>query len=333
MSMSDVACQYIEHYYDRKRAKEWLDSQQAQYSEAEGPARFRGPKGSELGSLTYSYPDESHHDDDDELGSYASVDAPMQELQHIADQPFKWDPARTCRFTLSFGLVIDIMCITWYWRVLPVLAPGDRRTFSVMCKTLAYEQFLFSPLCFCAIPIATSAALQPGSDCKYVMQKMEDDFCAHWLGRFVVFTPLSIPLFMYVPPKWQNPPFLFIAAFYGLWSSYIIERNRPIGAVLQPQEEEDRAAARIRLRLAASPVPGMLSGERGSAEDDLRQRSRAGGTPDPDPRSPQSLRRSRASRQTGSLLSTMSPGRRGSDDDGSPQRRTRSSGTRSTPMD
>lgn len=158
------------------------------------------------------------------------------------------DPWRTLRMVCVGAFVFDPISFTWYYAILPQIVPGHigHLTAGQMTKKILYDVLVYGGV-VASISITANAALQSCSAdiqaenerlgvsrCGHVCNRIQYDLPRLYCYAIMLSIPADIPVFLWVPAKWQAACFKFGDAVFMLIVSYVV--NSDIHPVADTQD-------------------------------------------------------------------------------------------------
>eukprot|EP01059_Diplonema_ambulator_P015835 TRINITY_DN27049_c0_g1_i1.p1 TRINITY_DN27049_c0_g1~~TRINITY_DN27049_c0_g1_i1.p1 ORF type:complete len:186 (+),score=34.80 TRINITY_DN27049_c0_g1_i1:22-558(+) len=138
-----------------------------------------------------------------------------------------YEPARTLRMIVVAGLVFDPLSFTWYYVVLPYLVPGHvgTLTFHQMTRKILWDTVVYGGV-VSTVSITANAALQDPSR-HHIVERLKSDLPLLYFTAVVLSIPADIPVFLFIPAKWQAASFKVMDAIFMLLVSFIVNRKLP----------------------------------------------------------------------------------------------------------
>eukprot|EP00659_Diplonema_papillatum_P005061 gene5061-7775_t len=151
-------------------------------------------------------------------------------------QTFDWK--RSLRMMVVAGLVFDPMSFTWYYAILPWLVPGVDGVLSSseMTAKVVWDIVVYGGV-VSATSVAASAALQE-ADWAYVWKRLRSDLPLLYATAMILAVPADIPVFVFVPPKWQAAAFKAMDAVFMFAVSYVVNRKLSAAAGAPRQQRK-----------------------------------------------------------------------------------------------
>lgn len=130
--------------------------------------------------------------------------------------PRNWNPQRTWRMSVSFGLISGVLCHFWY-NLLDRLYPG--RGLKIVVKKICTDQVLFSPICIAAC-LSVACRLN-GLDRKRTWEEVLHKGQQLYIMEWLLWPPAQFINFYFLPTRYRVLYDNLVSLVYDVYTSYI----------------------------------------------------------------------------------------------------------------